>query len=85
MTDKLKPCPFCGSYDIDYNDSKDFYKTSRVYCLNCSASVVFYDVKEAIKAWNARVEPEYNYSSYHDGASDMLKQLRRLKGEEQDE
>lgn len=34
MNYKPKPCPFCGSGDIDY---QDFYNNPRRKCNNCGA------------------------------------------------
>ncbi len=54
---KLKPCPFCGGepkiHRIDR--STEFF---RIVCFNCfSDTGNYYTEKEAIEAWNKRVEP----------------------------
>ena len=51
MSEKLKPCPFCGQqavYDIKEQDVS-------VICLCCQSRSDFYKTKvEAAKAWNKR-------------------------------
>ena len=52
---ELKPCPFCGSYDIslDCNSDNDPF----TWCVNCGARTVECMTEtEAIEAWNKRVE-----------------------------
>jgi Lar family restriction alleviation protein len=52
---ELKPCPFCGSADIDCADAG--YKTDVwfVQCNNCYATFPHFDSKEeAATAWNTR-------------------------------
>ncbi|MBR0317201.1 MAG: Lar family restriction alleviation protein [Synergistaceae bacterium] len=61
MTEKLKPCPFCGNQDIHYycysdNNEENFYT---VECHECGICIGINDKKyktksEAIKAWNTR-------------------------------
>lgn len=51
MTEKLKPCPFCKSADIDpkgvlRNDGK-----TSPCCMNCGATA------ESVERWNTRPEP----------------------------
>ena len=56
---ELKPCPFCGSTDIDCADAG--YKTDVwvVQCNNCCATYPHFDSKEeAITAWNTRTPKE---------------------------
>lgn len=54
MSDKLKPCPFCGGEAII--DGCDDTPWS-VICKKCAASVDFKETEqEAIDAWNNRVE-----------------------------
>ena len=79
MTEKLKPCPFCGSnVKIDMDD---FYMFC---CDNCGAGVVFAKVfedgtagdcdrEESIAAWNTRVEEE--------NPPLTLDELRQMDGE----
>ncbi len=59
---KLKPCPFCGSEDVELRDGIAF--AGAVYCKRCTADVVFHagkhlfndcDWKETTTdAWNRR-------------------------------
>ena len=60
MSEKLEPCPFCGSDDV-FVVEHHFYKTEDcfgVQCDNCKTqSYQFYDSKnEAIEAWNRRAK-----------------------------
>ncbi len=56
-TQKLKPCPFCGSSRIfvtthSYEDKPDYYKAE---CNECEAETGFkLSMAEAITAWNRR-------------------------------
>lgn len=57
MSIELKPCPFCGGEAIlaETNEDEVF-----VECCNCYAhSGIYYCEKEAIEAWNSRVEPTF--------------------------
>ena len=53
--DDLKPCPFCGSIDVEekqYGDN-EFW----VSCADCGARISEYeDYDEAIEAWNRRAD-----------------------------
>lgn len=52
MSDKLKPCPFCGG---EARLIGHFPYT--ITCCKCRATTVFYNTPEkAIDAWNNRVE-----------------------------
>lgn len=56
MSKELKPCPFCGSDDLDIEERNDI---KFVFCKNCQASTAdCYDVKEAVIAWNRRASDE---------------------------
>lgn len=54
MTEKLRPCPFCGSDSlyIPENPVFDYY----VRCNNCGSrsDSFFTNAESAIKAWNMR-------------------------------
>ena len=55
MTEKLKPCPFCGCDDIGIWENDEGYIGYQVYCESCGSMADSYDTpKEAIKAWNRR-------------------------------
>lgn len=59
MRDKVKPCPFCGSYDIQIDKC-----TMRARCKNCfsTGGLIAKLVKNpklenaALEAWNTRYE-----------------------------
>lgn len=51
MDEELKPCPFCGSKEVNLMDDGVFY----VSCFNCSTDGPMSDTdRGAIKAWNTR-------------------------------
>jgi Lar family restriction alleviation protein len=54
----LKPCPFCGSNNVEYN-REHISGEHRVECGNCNLAVLF-DVdltdEQAIAAWNRRAD-----------------------------
>ena len=62
MTDKLKPCPFCGGKAVlsSWHKSQCMKKgeiRAEVYCYNCVArSSVYRSEAEAIAAWNRRAQ-----------------------------
>ena len=50
MSEKLKPCPFCGSKDITIHI---FWGEHRVTCDKCGTQTTgFYKIEEAERAWN---------------------------------
>lgn len=52
---ELKPCPFCGSADVVLSNWGLF----RCWCTNCLAKTAdTLSRKEAIQAWNRRVDDE---------------------------
>lgn len=54
MSEKLKPCPFCGSKRIEISSNGI---VCVVYCTNCKASTNLAERKEdAIYLWNKRAE-----------------------------
>ena len=57
MSDKLKPCPFCGGMNLYYAAGR-FYA---VECSDCGAKVVgaFRTEEEAAEAWNWRIGPTF--------------------------
>lgn len=63
IADRIKPCPFCGSKDVDVasiGGAQSIYQVW-VYCKNCNAegpdksNLSSDSKKEAIAAWNRRV------------------------------
>lgn len=66
MTEKLKPCPFCGSEDIEIRKGVVF--AGAVYCRTCTADVIFNAVdnlynelsweENLISKWNKRSEAD---------------------------
>ncbi len=70
MTEKLKPCPFCGKSDLleimthERNVPNMYRWTADITCLHCFGNASahgFYITEdeaksEAIKAWNRRAE-----------------------------
>lgn len=59
---KLLPCPFCGGEAVEMiTTQRDFYPSSHVECLGCSASIKKYpSVIVAEKKWNHRHQGEPN-------------------------
>ena len=59
MTDKLKPCPFCGSEDLQIIIEQPFnifFRCYKVMCFECKATSALAETKGmAIEAWNRRV------------------------------
>lgn len=60
MSEELKPCPFCGSDDIDYGIMSGTMKGfDYIQCQNCGAEIRSINngkYIEAIEAWNRRVK-----------------------------
>ena len=57
MSDKLKPCPFCGGKAIIDGCDDTLWS---VICKKCAASIDYNETKqEAIEAWNRRVQPTF--------------------------
>jgi len=62
MSDKLKPCPFCGYKDIHKAtddkspiEGKVFYVTF-ISCMYCGATVSSNNEDDAIFLWNTRTQ-----------------------------
>lgn len=60
ITDKIKPCPFCGGTDIEYYET-DFGRADEPYsyiirCNGCNANVYAEsgEYEDAITLWNKR-------------------------------
>ena len=57
MSDKLKPCPFCGG-EAFFSERVEY--GVKVVCKNCwNESKFYHDKIDAIKAWNIRTQPEF--------------------------
>lgn len=57
MSDKLKPCPFCGGKAIIDGCDDTLWI---VICKECNASIGYKETEqEAIDAWNSRVQPMF--------------------------
>lgn len=55
MSDKLLPCPFCGSTDIVCVETSDREYT--VICRECLAGIKFTNKKkDAVDLWNRRAD-----------------------------
>lgn len=53
---ELKPCPFCGSENVQITSTNDKYFG---LCRNCASGTGLWDTeKEATEKWNSRPEPE---------------------------
>ncbi len=80
MNEKLKPCPFCGSTDIELRKGVIF--NGAAHCMDCTADVVFEafylvteggDWREAVRArWNRRAGEVVN--DCHDLVKDLVKE-----------
>lgn len=58
MSDKLKPCPFCGGKAEFFED--EFFCRYSVVCTECGARTYTYCVeRDAMDAWNGRIEPTF--------------------------
>jgi Lar family restriction alleviation protein len=63
MSEKLKPCPFCGGQAVLHKAERESFlmaKTiflSQISCASCGVNTgVFKEEDNAIKAWNRRTE-----------------------------
>lgn len=71
MSNKLKPCPFCGG-KAEFSEDEFFCRYS-VVCTECGAETNTYGVEQnAIDAWNNRVRttPEFT--------PDELDEIKRI-------
>lgn len=52
MSEEMKPCPFCGSYDVVVDET---YTSGYVRCRSCGVEGSMRDsYSEAVAAWNSR-------------------------------
>ena len=66
MSEKLKPCPFCGSngqvrydYGVLRGEYSGYYvQCSNSYCTAYSLFAPFSTEQEAVEAWNRRVNDD---------------------------
>ena len=59
MTTELKPCPFCGSDDVQYAFLPDCDDRNYVMYNNCGATTDSIDTlpeRTALEVWNMRAE-----------------------------
>lgn len=59
MTEELKPCPFCGSSDVQLYEMTNYrdYAFAGIYCKGCKTYHVAWGSDEnRINAWNRRVK-----------------------------
>lgn len=57
MSNKLKPCPFCGGHAIIDGCDDTLWS---VICNKCDASIGYKETeREAIEEWNLRIEPTF--------------------------
>lgn len=57
MAKELKPCPFCGSDNIQFNTCWDEEAYIFCQCMNCrSTTKEFLEKKNAACQWNRRVD-----------------------------
>ena len=65
MTNELKPCPMCGSNDVQethHSTNFDSSKLMSVNCKDCYVSVLGED-GQAAERWNTRTPPEVSKMS----------------------
>ena len=57
---ELKPCPFCGSKDVDVRTHKSLFVTNTygIICLDCGIQTgqSYTNKLAAIRVWNRRVK-----------------------------
>lgn len=56
MSDKLKPCPFCGG-EAEFISGVGFFCVSCSFC--CGETNLYNTGQEAIEAWNKRNQPTF--------------------------
>jgi Lar family restriction alleviation protein len=73
MSEKIKPCPFCGYNASEYSKKSKGITWYRIACKGCRATTDLYNNKEnAYEAWNMR-ESEV----VHDKLNEVLDSFRR--------
>ena len=57
MTEKLKPCPFCGGEAFWAADTSWEKITYSIYCSECGIETLQFKTKKAVRsAWNRRID-----------------------------
>jgi Lar family restriction alleviation protein len=76
---ELKPCPFCGSEDIEidcagYLDDSDHW----VICQDCgAASGIIKEASDAIEAWNTRADDKIIEAAHEVASCLLLENMQR--------
>jgi Lar family restriction alleviation protein len=81
--DSIKPCPFCGSFKLEYKQSADYLGTDHYWieCLNCYARTgSSLHSKNAIEKWNKRTLPSDYLGDKPDFSTTLLNSLGRIEG-----
>ena len=74
MTEKLKPCPFCGGEAMIISEINYHH----VRCVKCFTITDWYKTKEeAIEAWNTRADSQHE-NTPREKQTLIKSQLRRL-------
>ena len=86
MSDKLKPCPFCGGEaHIQMHEFVGCANTYGVVCLGCGVETrQFYESKsETVKMWNTRTEPSWTsvLAELHERFDALEKEIRKASAE----
>ena len=68
MTEKLKPCPFCGSEARLWHPKEYGITLGSIKCPKCGASTETYtDDYSAIEGWNNRINPWHTGTPTEEG------------------
>lgn len=80
ITEKYRPCPFCGSMDIEIYGNTEIYepkthsevKKVNIGCPDCGVwyDYLFDDEAEAIEEWNKRIYGSDYMQHYRQGIED---------------
>lgn len=76
MSNKLKPCPFCGGKVKMYVDSVDAYNNSyNFWCNNCNMITTYQysDEEKAIETWNTRKPMEAIVERLEEDRAELFK------------
>ena len=64
--DSDRPCPFCGSKDIDVRLHKSAYDYDKLYCNACKTEYTFYPEHFSTK-WNRRADTDGEHCPFCGG------------------